>query len=45
MYGRNVLLLPEQPGVRRGVKIEMLASTTVNSQIKSPMEVASAGRW
>ena len=43
MYGRNVLLLPEQPGVRRGVKIEMLASTTVNSQIKSPMEVASAG--
>ena len=43
MYGRNVLLLPEQPGVRRGVKIEMLASTSANSQIKSPMEVASAG--
>jgi hypothetical protein len=43
MYGRNVLLLPEQPGVRRGVKIEMLASTTANSQIKAPMEVASAG--
>lgn len=43
MYGRNVLLLPERPGVRRGVKIEMLASTTANSQIKSPMEVASAG--
>jgi hypothetical protein len=43
MYGRNVLLLPEQPGVRRGVRIEMLASTTANSQIDSPMEVASAG--
>lgn len=43
MYGRNVLLLPERPGIRRGVKIEMLASTTANSHIKSPMEVASAG--
>jgi hypothetical protein len=43
MYGRYVLLLPERPGVRRGVKIEMLASTSANSQIGSPMEVASAG--
>jgi len=43
MYARYVLLTPEQPGARRGVKIEMLASTTASSQIKSPMEVASAG--
>jgi hypothetical protein len=43
MYGRYVLLTPEQPGVRRGVKIEMLASTTASSQIKSPTEVASSG--
>jgi hypothetical protein len=43
MYGRNVLLLPEGAGVRRGVKIEMMAATTASSQIRSPMEVASAG--
>jgi hypothetical protein len=43
MYGRNVLLLPERPGVRDGVTIVMLASPTASSQVSSPMEIASAG--
>ncbi len=28
MYGRDVLLLPERPGVREGVAIVMLTSPT-----------------
>jgi hypothetical protein len=43
MYGRDVLLLPEQSGVRDGVAIEMLTSPTANSQVTSPIEVAGAG--
>jgi hypothetical protein len=43
MYGRDVLLLPERPGVRDGVAIEMLTSPTANSQVNSPLEVAGAG--
>lgn len=43
MYGRDVLLLPEQAGVRDGVAIEMLTSPTANSQVTSPIEVAGAG--
>ena len=43
MYGRDVLLLPERQGVRNGVAIEMLSSPTANSQVISPLEVASAG--
>jgi hypothetical protein len=43
MYGRDVLLLPERPGAREGVEIVMLTSPTANSQVDSPLEVASTG--
>ncbi len=43
MYGRNVMLLPERPGVREGVVIAMLTATTASAQIKAPAEVASTG--
>ena len=43
MYGRDVLLLPERKGAREGVKIVMLTSPTANSQVDSPLEVASTG--
>lgn len=43
MYGRDVLLLPERPGVRDGVELVMLTSPTASSQVTSPLEVASAG--
>jgi len=43
MYGRDVLLLPEKSGVRKGVDIKMLTSPHANSQVKSGLEVASAG--
>jgi hypothetical protein len=43
MWGRDVLLLPERPGARRGVDIVMLTSPTASAQVSSPLEVASAG--
>jgi hypothetical protein len=43
MYGRDVLLLPEVHGAREGVEIVMLTSPTANSQVDSPLEVASTG--
>jgi hypothetical protein len=43
MYGRNVLLLPQKPQARRGVKIVMLTSPTADAQVTSPLEVASDG--
>jgi hypothetical protein len=43
MWGRNVLLLAEKPGVRRGVKIVMLTTPTANKEVISPLEVASEG--
>jgi hypothetical protein len=43
MYGRDVLLLPERQGAREGVDIVMLTSPTANSQVDSPLEVASTG--
>jgi hypothetical protein len=43
MYGRDVLLLPERQGAREGVDIVMLTSPTANSQVHSPLEVASTG--
>jgi hypothetical protein len=42
-YGRNVLLLPEKPGVRRGVEIVMLTAATASTKVKAPSEVASTG--
>ncbi len=43
MYGRNVLLLPERPGARRGVEIVMLTARGATSEVKEPSEVASGG--
>lgn len=43
MYGRDVLLLPDRPGARRGVEIVMLTSPSANSRVDSPLEVASTG--
>jgi len=43
MYGRNVLLLPEKPGARRGVEIAMLTAAGATSEVKEPGEVASGG--
>jgi len=42
-YGRNVLLLPERAGVREGVEIAMLTSSTASKQVRSPQEVATTG--
>jgi hypothetical protein len=43
MWGRDVFLLPQRPHVRRGVNIVMLTAPSANSQVDSPLEVASAG--
>jgi len=43
LFGRDVLLLPQRPAAREGVEIVMLTSPTANSQVTSPLEVASEG--
>jgi hypothetical protein len=43
VWGRDVLLLPERAGARDGVVISMLTSPTASSQVKTPVEVATAG--
>jgi hypothetical protein len=43
IYARNVLLLPERPGVREGVVIAMLTSSTASAQVSSPLEVGETG--
>jgi hypothetical protein len=43
MWGRDVLLLPDRPGVRRGVDIVMLTSPSANAQVSSPLQVALTG--
>lgn len=43
LYGRDVLLLPQRAGARRGVDIVMLTAPHASSQVKSPSEVANAG--
>jgi hypothetical protein len=43
MYGRNVLLLPDQPGARRGVEITMLTAVPGNHQVTSPLDVGVKG--
>jgi hypothetical protein len=43
MYGRDILLLPEKPGVRQGVVIAMLTAPGLSKQIEGPLEVASTG--
>jgi len=42
-FGRNVFVLPEQQGARRGVAIVMLTSATASSKVRSPSEVAATG--
>jgi hypothetical protein len=43
IWGRDILLLPERPAVRQGVVIAMLTSPHANSQVKSVLEIATAG--
>lgn len=43
VYGRDILLLPEQPATRTGVHIVMLSSPRANSQVTSPLLVGTAG--
>ena len=43
MYARNVLLLPDRPGVREGVIIVMLTASTASAQVSSPLEVGETG--
>ncbi len=43
MYGRNVLLLPDRQGVRRGVEITMLTAVAGNHQVTSPLDVGVKG--
>jgi hypothetical protein len=43
MYGRNVLVLPQRPGVRRGVEISMLTASGGNRQVTSPLDVGVKG--
>jgi hypothetical protein len=43
MYGRDVLLLPEQPGARTGVDISMLTAVGANKQVTSPLLVGAKG--
>jgi len=43
MYGRDVLLVPERPGERAGLAIEMLSAPHSNAQVTAPLLVASAG--
>lgn len=43
MYGRNVLLLPDRQGARRGVEIAMLTTVAGNHQVTSPLDVGVKG--
>jgi hypothetical protein len=43
MYGREILLLPERPGARRGVTISMLTAAAGNHQVTSPLDVGIKG--
>ncbi len=43
MYGREVLLLPERVGARRGVEISMLDAAGSDKQVDSPLLVGAKG--
>jgi hypothetical protein len=43
MYGRDVLLLQQHAGARRGVDIVMLTAPGASKQIDGPMEIATTG--
>ena len=42
-YGRDILLLPEQSGVRAGVHIVMLSAPKADAQVDSPLLVGTTG--
>ncbi|HSZ69539.1 MAG TPA: hypothetical protein VK756_04185 [Solirubrobacteraceae bacterium] len=43
MYGRDVLLLPERAGARRGVAIAMLSAVAGDRQVTSPLLLGTKG--
>jgi len=43
MMGRNLLLLHERPGQRRGVEVVMLTAPGADPQITEPLEIGSTG--
>jgi hypothetical protein len=43
LYGRDVLLVPERLGARRGVAISMLTAVAENRQVSSPLLVGAKG--
>jgi hypothetical protein len=43
MMGRDMLLVPERPGARDGLAVVMLTAPGADSQITSPLEIASTG--
>lgn len=43
VYGRDILLLPEQAGARAGVHIVMLSSPRANPRVTSPLLVGTTG--
>ena len=43
MMVREVLLVPERPGAREGLRIVMLTAPGADSQITSPLEIATTG--
>lgn len=43
MYGRDVLMLPNLPGVRAGLRVVMLTSPTADAEVTSPPLVGTTG--
>jgi hypothetical protein len=43
LYGRNILVLPQRPGVRRGVTIAMLGDPSGEKQLSSPLLLGTVG--
>lgn len=43
MYGRDVLMFPDRPNVRAGLRIAMLSTPTANAQVTSPSLVGTKG--
>jgi hypothetical protein len=43
LYGRNILVLPQRPGARRGVTIAMLEDPDGEKQLSSPLLLGTVG--
>lgn len=43
LYGRDILLLPQHPGARRGVTIALLADPATEKQLTSPLLIGTIG--